>query len=324
MGCTCFEINTGMTVSAAETGRVAILLSTYQGERFLKAQLESLVAQTLSAWTIYWRDDGSTDGSREAMQAFARTLPPGRCVFVAEPTHHVGAPDSYFALLAEAVATGETYIAFADQDDVWLPGKLARAHAALAAITDDAPALYCARQILVDAGLRRIGLSFHPHCQPNFPAALTQNIATGCTIMLNRAAARLIAASAAPATTIHDWWCYIVVSAAGGRLLIDDQPVVLYRQHKGNMVGAPVGWHRRAVAALRRGPDAFMSLFRQHVSALSGHAAMLTPRARRDLHRIEAALQGNRRKRLHVLTIRDLRRQTWHETLVFRLWFMLS
>jgi hypothetical protein len=198
-----------------------------------------------------------------------------------------------------------------------------RAYAALADLQDDVPALYCARQILVDAGLRRIGLSFHPRCEPNFPAALTQNIAVGCTMMLNSAAARLIVASAAPATTIHDWWSYIVVSAAGGRLLIDEQPVVLYRQHEGNMVGAPTSRHRRAYAALRRGPGAFMAIFRQHVAALSTHAT-LTPLARRDLGQIEAALQGSRRERLLVLTIRNLRRQTWHETLLFRLWFMLS
>jgi hypothetical protein len=205
-----------------------------------------------------------------------------------------------------------------------LPEKLTLAHSALAEVPEGEPALYCARQVLVDAGLKRIGESPRPRRQPDFPAGLAQNIAVGCTIMLNNAAARLVAASQAPAATIHDWWCYLVVSAAGGRLLIDDTPVVLYRQHGGNLVGSPVGARRRAIAAIQRGPGVFMGLFRAHVAALSQQAALLSPRARRDLARIEAALRGGLWERLRVLLMPNLRRQTWHETFLFRLWFMLS
>ena len=142
--------------------------------------------------------------------------------------------------------------------------------------------------------------------------------------MLNQAAARLVASTTAPDSTVHDWWCYIVVSAAGGRLLIDEEPVVLYRQHAANLVGAPSGMRRRALAALRRGPGVFMTVFREHVAALSAHAALLPPAARRDLCRIEAALRGGPLRRLPVLGMRNLRRQTWQETLLFRVWFMLS
>jgi len=115
-----------------------------------------------------------------------------------------------------------------------------------------------------------------------------------------------------------------VVSAAGGHLMIDDVPVVLYRQHGGNLVGSTIGTQRRAIAAIRRGPGLFMGLFRTHVAALSQQAALLSPRARRDLGRIELALRGGILERLRVLTMPNLRRQTWHETFLFRLWFMLS
>ncbi len=318
-----------LSVAVRPARRVAILLSTFQGARFLQSQLDSLLAQTLPDWTLYWRDDGSADQSVALMEAFVAGLGAGRCVRVSAPAGRLGAPRSYFALLTAAVADGADCVAFADQDDVWLPEKLARGLAALdlaasEAAAPDTPTLYCARQMLVDAGLRRICLSFHPRRRPDFPAALAQNIAVGCTIMLNRAAARLVAASQAPPASIHDWWCYIVVSAAGGRLLIDDTPVVLYRQHGGNLVGSPISSFRRAVAALRRGPGAFMGIFHEHVAALQAQATMLTPCARHDLGRIEAALRGGLRERFMVLGIPALRRQTWHETLLFRLWFMLS
>jgi glycosyltransferase involved in cell wall biosynthesis len=319
-----FVIKHWMFNVASQANSVAILLSTFRGERFLQAQLDSFVAQTFGAWTLFWRDDGSDDNSVTIMEAFAEGPGKGRCVRITEPVERVGASTSFLILLDAAVGAGAKCIAFADQDDVWLPEKLARAKVALESVPGAEPALYCAQQLLVDAGLNRIGESPPPKRQPDFPAALAQNIAVGCTIMLNRAAAQLVAASEAPSATIHDWWCYLVVSAAGGRLLIDDVPVVLYRQHGGNLVGSPIGTRRRAIAAIRRGPGVFMGLFRAHVAALSQQAALLSPRARRDLGRIERALRGGLMQRLRVLAMPNLRRQTWHETLLFRLWFMLS
>src|SRR5205823_6058969 len=114
---------------------------------------------------------------------------------------------------------------------VWLPDKLARGYAALAEVPPAVPGLSCARQILVDERLRPLGLSPRISREAGFPAALTQNIATGCTVMLNPAAAGLVAASHPPPSTWHDWWSYLTVAAAGGRILVDDAPSVLYRQH---------------------------------------------------------------------------------------------
>ena len=132
------------------------------------------------------------------------TIGAGR--FTAVPcAGRLGASESYLHLVRVACADGNDIIAFADQDDVWLPEKLASGVAALTPLPQSAPALYCARQVLVDAQLRRVALSASLRRPPGFPAALTQNLATGCTIMLNRAAANLIAASRAPSGTMHDW-----------------------------------------------------------------------------------------------------------------------
>jgi glycosyltransferase involved in cell wall biosynthesis len=308
------------------SGRVAVLLATFQGERFLEQQLQSLAAQTYRDWKLYWRDDGSSDASVAIVDAFAGGPAVGRVIRVPAPEGQIGPLRGFMRLLAAALAAEpETKaFAFADQDDVWLPEKLARGEAGLAGVPEGIAALYCARQVLVDGGLRRIGLSPpFPH-NPAFPAPLAQNIATGCTIMLNRAAAALVAGSRPPPTTLHDWWSYLLIAASGGKLLLDDTPVVLYRQHAGNVVGAPSSLARRTLGALQRGPGAFMRGLREHVTALDAHAHLLAPAARRDLAAIQRALRGGRLARAGALCIPGLRRRTWYETLLFRCWFLLG
>jgi hypothetical protein len=302
---------------------VAILLSTHNGEQFLAEQLDSFLTQTHPDWTLYWRDDRSTDGTVPLLRDFAMHV---------GPKAHPGLPcgrqshmlRSFLTLLAAARDEDAGLFAFADQDDVWLPHKLQRGVAALGAIPPGVPALYCTRTVLVDAGLRRIGLSAPVRRPPGFPAALTQNIATGCTTMLNRAAADLVLASAPPPGTLHDWWSYLMVAAAGGRILTDAEPSVLYRQHPGNLIGAPPGLLRRGIAAFRRGPGVFMNIFRQHVAALEAQPHLLSAPARQDLEVIARALRGGLRERRAALRLPGFTRQTWPEDVVFRLWFMLG
>ncbi|MBV9782369.1 MAG: glycosyltransferase family 2 protein [Acidisphaera sp.] len=303
-------------------GRIAIVLSTFNGERFLPRQLDSLLQQTHGDWRLYWRDDGSSDATVELLEAFSRGPAAGRCVRVHAPAGRVGATQSFMALLA--AAGEEDAVAFADQDDVWLPEKLARGCTALSAVARETPALYCARQVLVDEELHRLGVSFRLARPPGFPMALTQNIATGCTVMLNRQSASLVAASRAPPATVHDWWSYLLVSAAGGRLLVDDEPVVLYRQHSCNLVGAPHSAPRRAMAALRRGPGLFMTVFRQHVAALWAQRHLLSRDAAAEVAAIRAALEGGMLQRARVLRRYALERQTGLETLLFRWWFLIG
>jgi glycosyltransferase involved in cell wall biosynthesis len=298
--------------------RIAVLLSTYDGAPYLGAQLASLLAQTCPHWTLLWRDDGSQDETLGLMAAWMRGAGQGRCREVGPPGR-LGPTPSFMTLLR---AAGDAdLVAFADQDDVWLPDKLARAAAALGTVPPGRPALYCARQLLVDAGLGRLGMSA-PIRPLGFPAALTQNVATGCTVMMNRAAAQLVAASEPPSTSLHDWWSYLVVAAVGGRLVADPAPVVLYRQHATNLVGAPQSARRRAAAALRRGPGVFMHVLREHVAALRAQPGLVAPENRAVLERIHHGLASGPGARFTALLTPGLRRQTWQETLLFRLWFM--
>ncbi len=312
------------------TPRIGILLATYNGARFLSAQLDSFRTQTEPGWILFWRDDGSSDDTVAQMTAFAAEIGEARCIRV-EGAEHLGASASFFALLAAATSHGLP-LAFADQDDVWLPDKLAWALEALAPTPGTSlcgpspcgPSLYCSRQTLVDEALHPIGQSALLHSAPSFANALTQNIATGCTIVLDPAAARLVAGSQPSAAVLHDWWSYLVITAAGGRVVADARPTVLYRQHGSNLVGAPVSNISRARAALRRGPAIYMAVLRANVAALLKQRELLTPEALETLRTIDRGLRGNPVARLRALALPGFRRQTPMETALFRCWFMIG
>ena len=241
----------------SDYARVFILLSTFNGAKYLRAQLESVQGQTHRNTILCWRDDGSTDTTVAILEEFSTVY---RTIEVQAPKAHVGPAASFFALLSAVTPLlGEgDVIAFADQDDVWLPNKLRRGVIALEGADVAVPALYCARLVLVDKLLRRLGETAIKQPSSAFPAALTQNIATGCTIMMNRSAATLVARSWMPKGSLHDWWCYLMVAAAGGHLLVDRATVALYRQHEDNSVGATSSTLYRALGALRRGPGPFV------------------------------------------------------------------
>lgn len=308
-------------MSGERVPRCAILLSTYNGARYLAPFLDSLLAQSEPGWVLLWRDDGSHDATVALMTAWGQANP-GRLRQVDQPQGNQGVMGSFMALLRAAAAAALPAAFFADQDDVWLPEKLAQGLSLLAEVSADQPALYCARQRLVDQDLREIGLSASLAGPAGFPACLTQNIATGCTVALNHAAIALIAASRPPAAGWHDWWCYLLVSAAGGTILRDERAVILYRQHGTNLVGAPSSPVRRALAALRRGPQEFMSVFRKNVAALEDNAVALTPEARRQLAQISESLKGRLPARLRALGIPGFQRNSRVQTALFRLWFL--
>ncbi len=302
---------------------IAILLSTWNGAAFLDAQLDSLLAQSHPDWQIFWRDDGSDDATPAMMRDFAGAAGAGRVVDLNDNTGHMGVTASFLSLLRRAPRG--RIVAFADQDDVWLPEKLARGVRGLGEVPPGQPALYCARQRLVGADLTPIRLSAPVRGRMGFPRSMTQNVATGCTVMLNAEAAGLLAEAQAPAAeSLHDWWAYVLVSACGGAVIADDRPTVLYRQHARNAVGVPLSPARRAWAAIRRGPHVFMRTFRAHMDALASQPELLSPAARESLALISEGLHDGWSLRLRALRHPGLKRQSWAETQLFRLWFLLG
>jgi glycosyltransferase involved in cell wall biosynthesis len=257
--------------------RTAVVMSTYNGERFIDQQLASILEQLPADGWLLVRDDGSSDGTA----ARVRTSGDPRIRFTAGD--NLGFAGSFFALLATVPPEADA-VMLADQDDVWLPGKIARASAAVT--RHDGPALYFSRLQLVDAELNPLGLTNGWPRGPSFANALSENIVTGCTIALNRAALALVLRLGdVRQLRFHDWWIYLVVSAFG-TVIADPTPTILYRQHGHNVVGRGAGW-RRYLVNLRflRKSSWVHILYGQLQNFRAVHGAALSPAQRALLDR---------------------------------------
>jgi glycosyltransferase involved in cell wall biosynthesis len=227
-----------------------VLLSTHNGSRFLRQQIESVQIQRDVQVELCIRDDGSTDATLSLLSDLAGS--DNRLTYAAG--ERLGPAQSYLKVLSET-ADDIDYVALCDQDDVWIDGKLARAASWLSAL--DGPAMYCSAVEVVDDELQVIGV--HRTCRrgPALENALVQNIATGCTIVVNRAALHLF--RRIPRWPVmHDWWIYAVI-AATGTVRYDPSTWVLYRQHDSNSIGLaaslPEQWLRRLRQELATGNE---------------------------------------------------------------------
>jgi glycosyltransferase involved in cell wall biosynthesis len=211
------------------SGTVEVLLSTFNGVAYLHELLDSVWAQDYPDVALSVRDDGSSDGTL----ALVETLLSDRADVTVTAGANLGAGNSFLSML-RAVSPSASYAAFCDQDDVWLPDKLSVAVKALEPF--EGPALYCSAVNLVGEDLTYIRV--HRRCvkRPSFENALVENIATGCTIVLNRPAVDLLASRTPKDFLMHDAWCYLVIAGCG-YVVYDPIPRVLYRLHRSNTIG---------------------------------------------------------------------------------------
>lgn len=234
--------------SHAPNASVVVLLSAYNGVRFLPEQLDSLRAQTLPPTVVLVRDDGSSDGTPEFLCAYAAAHPgfPLR-VSAAAPGRNLGWRGSFRALL-ETAPEAEFY-AFCDQDDRWMPGKLegqVRALRAAAAGAADKPLLCSCAFEWADSNLRPLARCPAPQRPPAFRDVLFHTPAIGFTIVVNAALRRLVLARGIPDGVPHDRWC-LLAAAAFGRVLHDPSTGALYRRH--GAAATPAGASRARLLA---------------------------------------------------------------------------
>ncbi len=224
--------------------KVQILLSTFNGQKHLLSQLESLRLQSHTNISVLARDDGSRDESPKILEEYRKVWPAFE--LLQTPPGNLGVIDSFFELLRQSDPSAQFY-AFSDQDDVWLNQKLERACSFLNDIDPEIPAIYFSRLKLVDENLNRLGLSAVPKVV-TISNALVENVATGCTMLINRALRNLVLSDGIPQKSclMHDWWLYLV-ALTSGKVFYDKEPSILYRQHEDNVVGAQGGKISRLV-----------------------------------------------------------------------------
>ncbi len=226
------ENKTGMQDddSYGDFGKVQILLSTYNGEEYIREQLDSILGQSYPDVDILIRDDGSTDDTFVILKEYEEL----HQNIQAYQGENIGINKSFFELLRESNPEA-SYIGFCDQDDCWLPEKIEHAVRQLEGM--EGPSLYCGAKTLVDENLEPFQSQQNPHVTPGFGNAVIESICSGCTALMNQELAGIIKDRLPEDVIHHDWWCYMAAAYLGS-IYFDETSYIYYRQHKGNEVGA--------------------------------------------------------------------------------------
>lgn len=215
--------------------KVNILLSTYNGERFLAEQIKSIQEQTYSDWSLLIRDDGSKDQTREIIQNFVSQ--DERIRFInADEVVNLGVIKSFYTLLHYEEAD---YYFFSDQDDIWLPDKLQTSLDQAQHYSNQEPLMIYMDLKVVNQDLEVMTESMirtqSHHANTELVQELTENTVTGGVSMINHALAKLWTQT--EDIIMHDWYLALLATAFG-KLVYIDQAGELYRQHTDNVLGA--------------------------------------------------------------------------------------
>lgn len=228
------------------TTLIAICLATYNGESYLKEQLDSILAQTFHDWTLFVRDDCSTDNTLSILESYALRYPEQIIVIPNSAKKSFGSKNNFASILKWVDKHYSfDYYMFSDQDDIWLESKIEdsikKLHQTETLLSKSMPILLHTDLRVVDQNLKPLGESFFKYraLNPNvtdLPHLLVQSNVTGCTMMWNQALNNILHLDNEN-IAMHDWWITLVASCFG-RIVCIQEPTILYRQHKKNVIGA--------------------------------------------------------------------------------------
>lgn len=256
---------------------VTVLLAVYNGEKYLKAQIDSLLNQTVKDIKIIIRDDGSTDNSPFVINEYCEKYPQIVSKLSGKAT---GSAKCNFAELL--YNCDDDYIMFCDQDDVWLPQKVEKTIAAMKLAEGEnreTPVLVHSDLKVVDQDLNVISNSFFEFQRLNqdsitLPKLLVQNYVTGCTVMINRALKQKCG-KIPNECAMHDWWLALAAQLFG-KIVCLNEPLMLYRQHSGNQVGAKASYGialiKRKLATLNKVRENYNATYSQAHAILEKYA----------------------------------------------------
>lgn len=221
--------------------QIAILMATYNGERFLREQMDSILSQTFKDWHLYVHDDGSKDSTLDILNEYVEKYP-DRITVMDYPSQG-GACKNFLSMLERVDAP---YYMFCDQDDVWLPEKVALTYFRMGeeeSRSANAPVIVHSDLCLVNEKLNTVSSSFIRNQRikieriKSFEDYAATNTVTGCAMMLNTEAKGCVRHPYSKAI-MHDAWICLSVVAQGGIVSFIDKPLIKYRQHGDNSLGA--------------------------------------------------------------------------------------
>lgn len=224
---------------------VCVLLATYNGERFLAEQLESIMHQSLKPERVLVSDDGSSDRTWDILEQWQQKYPDIISIYKNSTGHH-GHVGNFAHLCELAKETDCQYFLFSDQDDVWqnekIEEQLNRCLQQERSAGASSPILVHSDLAVVGENLEEIAPSFFKYqglpsaLDLDFPKFLIQNNVTGCASLINRTLLEL-GTPLSKEVMVHDWW-FALVAKAEGSIAFIDKPLIKYRQHGGNAIGA--------------------------------------------------------------------------------------
>ncbi len=226
--------------------KVIILMATYNGQAFLKEQIESIRHQTCLNWELYIRDDRSTDETMMILNSFASVDNRIKVLDIDGPH---GSPSLNFSVLFNfIVSTKPAYLMFADQDDVWDLNKIAVSLKFIQTLeqneTASFPLLVYSNFQYVDEKMKTIRQELRMPPTLTMPTLLVSNYGYGCTMMLNSALISHIR-SIPETAEFHDYWISLAACAFGKAVLLP-QKLLKYRQHHKN---ASTNVHSRTISS---------------------------------------------------------------------------
>lgn len=219
---------------------VAILLATYNSQNYLQELLNSIICQDHKDWILYIRDDGSSDNTLLIVDKYVKSY--SNIVLLIDSVRGRGSKNSFLWMLQHV---DSEYYMFCDHDDIWLNEKISKTYQKMTEVEKsniNVPVIIHTDLIVVDEKLNEISPSFweYSNIKPfysSFNYYSAYNNVTGCTMMFNNVA-KNISLDICPDAPMHDLWLAMVVSLKNGIIKYISEPLILYRQHGKNVLGA--------------------------------------------------------------------------------------
>lgn len=226
--------------------KVLILMSTYNGEKYLDQQIDSILNQVGVDVELLIRDDGSSDSTISIIKKYSEKDKRVKIY----TGNNLESARSFFDLVKHA--TYADYYAFSDQDDVWDSKKLYNAVHALEHYNSKIPLLYYCNMKVVDEQLNFLRMMHSARKRTDFRySVLVEYYAAGCTMVFNNAALELCQNNMPEGEIMHDTWMEILCQFFG-KVIYDPRPFIKYRQHGNNVIGVAISKKQQILNSLKR------------------------------------------------------------------------